>query len=396
MIPQPLQQQHASADAPHCRTVSNESSSSGSTGSAERALSSPDFHPDGSTDRPPLKSSSKKKHHQKKEKLYCLCRTPYNGADFYIGCDGCRGWFHGSCVGISPDQSALVDLYYCPDCVALGRGTTTSKVKCFNDACSSMAVFPSKYCSQACGLVCARGSLAHHLDVVSSYILPTPPTHPGDNLVDYLLSTSTSHNIRLPYSPADLSDVQELQKVLLETMQLQPLLAACDRKLRFLCAVSKDRAAYCCSTGDLPPFICYYDRRLLTYTDIERPSQPDDKCMFPDYRRCDRHRNWMVEKKYELELDRVQLLSKAAKLTRNANAIRARLLHRRHDIYWPLTHQVTAHTAEDEQASDTAPHSDAASQWSVDVEAIITETHSSADDDDSNSPNYDMKNFHVD
>ena len=37
----------------------------------------------------------------KKDKLYCICRTKYDPKKFYVGCDVCNNWFHGSCVGIN-------------------------------------------------------------------------------------------------------------------------------------------------------------------------------------------------------------------------------------------------------------------------------------------------------
>lgn len=51
-----------------------------------------------------------------KEKLYCICRTPYEDTKFYIGCDLCSNWFHGSCVGISENKAQTIDAYTCPDC----------------------------------------------------------------------------------------------------------------------------------------------------------------------------------------------------------------------------------------------------------------------------------------
>jgi len=34
-----------------------------------------------------------------------------------IGCDGCKNWFHGRCVGITPQQAETIDNYYCSDCL---------------------------------------------------------------------------------------------------------------------------------------------------------------------------------------------------------------------------------------------------------------------------------------
>lgn len=35
---------------------------------------------------------------------------------FYIGCDLCSNWFHGTCVGITEDRAKYVVSYVCDDC----------------------------------------------------------------------------------------------------------------------------------------------------------------------------------------------------------------------------------------------------------------------------------------
>ncbi|XP_058845663.1 nucleosome-remodeling factor subunit BPTF-like isoform X4 [Acipenser ruthenus] len=50
------------------------------------------------------------------EELYCICRTPYDEAQFYIGCDRCQNWYHGRCVGIVQSEATLIDEYVCPQC----------------------------------------------------------------------------------------------------------------------------------------------------------------------------------------------------------------------------------------------------------------------------------------
>ncbi|XP_043941023.1 nucleosome-remodeling factor subunit BPTF isoform X2 [Protopterus annectens] len=50
------------------------------------------------------------------EELYCICRTPYDDTQFYIGCDRCQNWFHGRCVGILQSEADLIDEYVCPQC----------------------------------------------------------------------------------------------------------------------------------------------------------------------------------------------------------------------------------------------------------------------------------------
>ncbi|XP_040293358.1 nucleosome-remodeling factor subunit BPTF isoform X2 [Bufo bufo] len=50
------------------------------------------------------------------EELYCICRTPYDDSQFYIGCDRCQNWFHGRCVGILQSEAEYIDEYVCPEC----------------------------------------------------------------------------------------------------------------------------------------------------------------------------------------------------------------------------------------------------------------------------------------
>ena len=55
-----------------------------------------------------------------KDELYCICRTPYDDSQFYIGCDECGDWFHGSCVGIDSEEAQNIDTYFCPQCKSSG------------------------------------------------------------------------------------------------------------------------------------------------------------------------------------------------------------------------------------------------------------------------------------
>ena len=38
------------------------------------------------------------------------------GHRFYIGCDQCQDWFHGSCVGIAEKDASNIESYVCPRC----------------------------------------------------------------------------------------------------------------------------------------------------------------------------------------------------------------------------------------------------------------------------------------
>ncbi|KAI0985772.1 hypothetical protein GJ496_003239 [Pomphorhynchus laevis] len=48
--------------------------------------------------------------------LYCICRQPYDEEQFYVGCDSCQNWFHGSCVNVTPEQAEEMKKYFCDKC----------------------------------------------------------------------------------------------------------------------------------------------------------------------------------------------------------------------------------------------------------------------------------------
>ncbi|VDK85720.1 unnamed protein product [Litomosoides sigmodontis] len=50
------------------------------------------------------------------QELYCVCQTPYDDSQFYVGCDGCEGWFHPRCVGITQEEAEKAAEYLCPQC----------------------------------------------------------------------------------------------------------------------------------------------------------------------------------------------------------------------------------------------------------------------------------------
>ncbi|EDV95519.1 GH15750 [Drosophila grimshawi] len=50
------------------------------------------------------------------QQLYCSCRQPYDESQFYICCDKCQDWFHGRCVGIVQSEAEYIDEYVCPEC----------------------------------------------------------------------------------------------------------------------------------------------------------------------------------------------------------------------------------------------------------------------------------------
>uniref|UniRef100_A0A4W5JWS8 Bromodomain PHD finger transcription factor n=1 Tax=Hucho hucho TaxID=62062 RepID=A0A4W5JWS8_9TELE len=72
---------------------------------------------DSSSAKPKKKMiSTTSKDHKKEVKLYCVCKTPYDEAKFYIGCDLCSNWFHGACVGVTEKEAKKMDDYVCNGC----------------------------------------------------------------------------------------------------------------------------------------------------------------------------------------------------------------------------------------------------------------------------------------
>ncbi|KAI9088819.1 hypothetical protein DFS34DRAFT_419031 [Phlyctochytrium arcticum] len=57
----------------------------------------------------------RKKANKGGSKLYCICRSEYDGEEFMIACDSCQEWFHGRCVGVKQSRSSEKE-YHCANC----------------------------------------------------------------------------------------------------------------------------------------------------------------------------------------------------------------------------------------------------------------------------------------
>lgn len=64
---------------------------------------------------------------KKREKLYCICKTPYDDTKFYVGCDLCSNWFHGDCVDITEEASKKLSEFICEEC---RRARETQELYC--------------------------------------------------------------------------------------------------------------------------------------------------------------------------------------------------------------------------------------------------------------------------
>ena len=55
---------------------------------------------------------------QQDDRLYCLCKTPYEEDKIMIACDRCDEWYHPGCVGMPEVEVDLVDQFICSLCSA--------------------------------------------------------------------------------------------------------------------------------------------------------------------------------------------------------------------------------------------------------------------------------------
>jgi len=71
-------------------------------------------------------------HARESQELYCLCKQPYDESQFYISCDKCQDWFHGRCVGVLQSEAEFIDEYICPNCQR-NNSTTLANMKNLSD-----------------------------------------------------------------------------------------------------------------------------------------------------------------------------------------------------------------------------------------------------------------------
>nr|BAJ98370.1 predicted protein [Hordeum vulgare subsp. vulgare] len=41
---------------------------------------------------------------------------PYNPDDLMVQCEGCKDWFHPTCMGMTIEQAKKLDTFLCADC----------------------------------------------------------------------------------------------------------------------------------------------------------------------------------------------------------------------------------------------------------------------------------------
>ncbi|CAA6670039.1 unnamed protein product [Spirodela intermedia] len=48
--------------------------------------------------------------------VYCKCEMPYNPDDLMVQCEGCKDWFHPSCMGMTIEEAKKLEHFVCADC----------------------------------------------------------------------------------------------------------------------------------------------------------------------------------------------------------------------------------------------------------------------------------------
>ncbi|XP_022852485.1 chromatin remodeling protein EBS-like [Olea europaea var. sylvestris] len=48
--------------------------------------------------------------------VYCKCEMPYNPDDLMVQCEGCKDWFHPSCMGMTIEEAKKLEHFLCSDC----------------------------------------------------------------------------------------------------------------------------------------------------------------------------------------------------------------------------------------------------------------------------------------
>ncbi|KAE8577384.1 hypothetical protein XENTR_v10004559 [Xenopus tropicalis] len=195
-------------------------------------------------DKEPVPSKSKKKkmisttskESKKDNKIYCICKTPYDESKFYIGCELCGNWFHGECVGITEKEAKKVDVYICNDCKRPQEGNS-EELYCI---CRTPYDDTQFYigCDRCQNWFHGRcvGILQSEADYIDEYVCPqcqstedamtvlSPLTDKDYEGLKRVLRSLQSHKMAWPFQePVDPVDAPDYYGVIKEPMDLSTI-----------------------------------------------------------------------------------------------------------------------------------------------------------------------------
>ncbi|KAK7791905.1 hypothetical protein R5R35_005426 [Gryllus longicercus] len=171
----------------------------------------------------------------KKEKLYCLCRTPYDETKFYVGCDLCNNWFHGECVGITEEMSKTLTEFVCTEC-RHARDTQELYCLCKQPYDESQFYICCDRCQDWFHGRCV-GILQSEADNIDEYICPNCQRNSNINFANMknlnnkdfdglrkLIKQLQTHKSAWPFmEPVDPNEAPDYYKVIKEPMDLQTI-----------------------------------------------------------------------------------------------------------------------------------------------------------------------------
>ncbi|XP_060530010.1 nucleosome-remodeling factor subunit NURF301 isoform X2 [Cylas formicarius] len=169
----------------------------------------------------------------KKEKLYCLCRTPYDETKFYVGCDLCNNWFHGDCVNITEEMSKTLTEFVCEECKQ-ARESQKLYCLCQQPYDDSQFYICCDSCQDWFHGRCV-GILQSEADNIDEYVCPRCQRNSSVNYAnmkdlaqkDYdnlrkLIKQIQAHKSAWPFmEPVDPTEAPDYYKVIKEPMDLQ-------------------------------------------------------------------------------------------------------------------------------------------------------------------------------
>ncbi|XP_030568428.1 nucleosome-remodeling factor subunit NURF301 isoform X3 [Drosophila novamexicana] len=176
-----------------------------------------------------------KKMTRKREKLYCICRKPYDDTKFYVGCDLCSNWFHGDCVNITEEASKKLTEFICTDCQK-ARETQQLYCSCRQPYDESQFYICCDKCQDWFHGRCV-GIVQSEAEYIDEYVCPECQRNSDANTANIksltqnevvelksLIKQIQSHKSAWPFmEPVDPEEAPDYYKVIKEPMDLKQM-----------------------------------------------------------------------------------------------------------------------------------------------------------------------------